>query len=304
MSITLRQMQYALTLAETGHFGRAAERCHITQPALSQQIRQIEAFCGVPLFERLGKSVRPTPTGREFTERARLVLEQAQLLDDFLRGAQGRPNRPLRFGLIPTIAPYLLPEIYPALQAELPDLQFTAHESRTDQLLDGLEDGSIDLALIASTPPGHRTRLTLAPLFADEFVLATGGDATGDGPVPLAMIDSERMLLLDEGHCFRDQAIAACGLDAAGTRRTFAATSLSTIVEFVANGQGVTLLPEMALKKEAVGDRIRIRRLVSPGARRMLTLAWRDATPFAGIFEQVAAAIRRLRPQASDTAPG
>ncbi len=304
MSLTLRQMHYALTLAETGHFGRAAERCHITQPALSQQIRQIEEFCGTPLFERLGRMVRPTPIGQEFVERARTVLEQAQGLEDFLRGAEGKPVRPLRFGLIPTIAPYLLPEIYPALQAELPDLQFTAHESRTDALLDGLEDGSIDLALIASTPPTHRTRLTLAPLFVDEFVLATGDDATGDGPVPLADIDSERMLLLDEGHCFRDQAIAACGLDAAGSRRAFAATSLSTIVEFVANGQGITLLPEIALKKEAVGDRIQIRRLASPGARRMLTLAWREATPFAGIFEQVAAAIRRLRPQASEDAPG
>ena len=304
MSLTLRQMHYALTLAETGHFGRAAERCHVTQPALSQQIRQIEEFCGGQLFERLGKSVRPTPIGREFTERARLVLEQAQALESFLRGAQGRPSRPLRFGLIPTIAPYLLPEIYPALQAKLPDLQFTAHESRTDALLDGLEDGSIDLALIASTPPGHRTRLTLAPLFTDEFVLATSGDAPDDGPVPLAMIDSTRMLLLDEGHCFREQAIAACGLDAAGSRRAFAATSLSTIVEFVANGQGITLLPEIALKKEAQGDRIRIRRLVSPGARRMLTLAWREATPFAGIFEQVATAIRGLRPQASEAKPG
>ncbi len=296
-------MQYALTLAETGHFGRAAERCHITQPALSQQIRQIEAFCGAPLFERLGKSVRPTPIGREFTDRARLVLEQALELESFLRGAHGRPTRPLRFGLIPTIAPYLLPEIYPALQAELPQLQFTAHESRTDQLLDGLEDGSIDLALIASMPPA-RARLTLAPLFADEFVLATGDHVTDLEPVPLAAIDSDRMLLLDEGHCFRDQAIAACRLDAAGSRRAFAATSLSTIVEFVANGQGITLLPEIAVKKEAVGDRIRIRRLASPGARRMLTLAWREATPFAGIFEQVAAAIRRLRPQAPEGSRG
>jgi LysR family transcriptional regulator, hydrogen peroxide-inducible genes activator len=302
MSLTLRQMHYALTLVETGHFGRAAERCHITQPALSQQIRQLEDFCGAPLFDRLGKSVRPTPIGREFAERARGVLEQAQLLEDFLRGAHGRPTRPLRFGLIPTIAPYLLHEIYPALQAELPDLQFTAHESRTDQLLDGLEDGSIDLALIASTPPPQRTRLTLAPLFVDEFVLATS--EAGDDPVPLATIDSERMLLLDEGHCFRDQAIAACGLGANGSRRAFAATSLSTIVEFVANGQGITLLPEIALKKEAVGDRIHIRRLVSPGAHRMLQLAWREATPFAALFDQVATAIRRLRPHATGAAPG
>lgn len=303
MSLTLRQMHYALTLAETGHFGRAAERCRVTQPALSQQIRQLEAFCGAPLFDRLGKSVRPTPLGREFVERARAVLEEADALEDFLRGAQGHPTRPLRFGLIPTVAPYLLPEIFPALRATLPDLQFTAHEARTDALLDALEDGTLDLALIATVPPAERRRFTLSPLFADEFVLATGRKEPDTGPVPLDAIDGDRMLLLDEGHCFRDQAIAACGLDSAGARRAFAATSLSTIVEFVASGQGVTLLPEIALKKEAVGDRIHIRPLASPGARRMLSLVWREATPFADLFEEIATAIRRLRPQDAGRSP-
>lgn len=299
MSITLRQMSYALALAETGHFGRAALRCHVTQPALSQQIRQLEALCGGPLFDRLGKSVRPTPLGREFVERARPILEQAEGLGAFLAGQRGRPSRPLRFGLIPTVAPYLLPQIFPALQRELGDIGFTVSESRTDTLVAGLGDGSLDLALIASEPPPGGPRLSLVPLFDDEFVLATGSGEPAEEPVPLGAIDTGRMLLLDEGHCFRDQAIAACGIAPEAAGRTFAATSLSTIVEFVANGQGVTLLPEIALRKEATDARIRIHRLQSPGARRRLWLAWREATPFATVFREVAAVIRTARPNLS-----
>ncbi|ODS83015.1 MULTISPECIES: LysR substrate-binding domain-containing protein [unclassified Devosia] len=295
--ITLRQMQYAVALAETGHFGRAAERSHVTQPGLSQQIRQLEELCGGALFDRLGKSVRLTPLGREFVERARPILEQTEALLSFVSGQRGTPARPLRLGVIPTVAPYLLPHVFPALQRELPELSFTVSESRTDALLDGLADGSLDLALIASEPRTGGPRLTAASLFADEFVLATGAGDQAEDPMPLAEIDSDRVLLLDEGHCFRDQAIAACALDPDAARRTFAATSLSTIVEFVANGQGITLLPEIALKKEATGNRIRIHRLQSPGARRQLTLVWREATPFGTVFEQVAETIRRARPK-------
>jgi LysR family hydrogen peroxide-inducible transcriptional activator len=297
--ITLRQMLYAATLAETGHFGRAAERCHVSQPGLSQQIRQLEELCGTALFDRLGKSVRLTPLGREFVERSRPILEQAQALEGFVSGASGHPSRPLRLGVIPTVAPYLLPHVFPALQREHPTLSFTVSESRTDALVDGLADGSLDLALIASEPRPGGPRLTRAPLFDDEFVLATAAGEAASDPVPLADVDGGRMLLLDEGHCFRDQAIAACSLDADATHRTFAATSLSTIVEFVANGQGITLLPEMALRKEATGDRIRIHRLESPGARRHLSLVWRESTPFGELFKQVADTIRRARTRPS-----
>jgi LysR family hydrogen peroxide-inducible transcriptional activator len=297
MTITLRQMRYATALADTGHFGRAAERCHVTQPGLSQQIRQLEDLCGAPLFDRLGKSVRLTPLGREFVERARPILEQADVLDGFLAGARGHPTRPLRFGLIPTVAPYLLPHVFPALRRDLPGLSFIVSEGRTDALITGLADGSLDLALIASEPKPGGLRLTVAPLFADEFVLATGVDDDMRDPVALTAIDSDRILLLDEGHCFRDQAMAVCGISSEAAGRAFAATSLSTIVEFVANGQGITLLPEIALRKEATGDRIQIHRLQSPGARRLLSLVWREATPFTDLFENVAATIRGARPR-------
>jgi LysR family hydrogen peroxide-inducible transcriptional activator len=295
MIVTLRQMSYALALAETGHFGQAAQSCYVTQPALSQQIRQLEEVCGAPLFDRLGKSVRVTPLGREFVERARRIVEQAEGLDAFLAGKRGRPEWPLRFGLIPTVAPYLLPDIFPALQQELPDLRFTVSESQTDALIEGIEDGSLDLALIATELPAGGPKLVAAPLFADEFVLATAAGETAVEPVSLAGVDTGRMLLLDEGHCLLDQAIAACGIDRESSRRTFAATSLSTIVEFVANGQGVTLLPSIALRKEATGRRIAVHALKSPGARRELRLVWREAAPYAAVFAEVAGVIRGVR---------
>jgi LysR family hydrogen peroxide-inducible transcriptional activator len=289
MDVTLRQMRYAVALAETGHFGRAAERSFVSQPALSQQIRQLEASAGQPLFDRPGGTL--TPFGREFVERARRIVEDADALAAFAAGQAGRPSKPLRFGLIPTVAPYLLPQIFPALLAALPDVKFAVSENRTSALLEALADGGLDLALIATEPPSGGPALTLAPLFQDDFVLATASGDGGDEPVALAGLDTSRMLLLDEGHCFRDQALAACGLSADRTK-TFAATSLSTIVEFVANGQGITLLPEIALKKETAGDRIHIHRLASPGAGRTLSLVWREATPFAGLFEEIADVIR------------
>jgi LysR family hydrogen peroxide-inducible transcriptional activator len=282
-------MRYALALAETGHFGRAAERSFVSQPALSQQIRQLEAAAGQPLFDRPAATL--TPFGREFVERVRRIVEDTDALGAFAAGQAGRPSKPLRFGLIPTVAPYLLPEIFPALTAGLPDVSFAVSENRTGALLEALAAGALDLALIATEPEPGGPALTVAPLFADDFVLATAAGDAGDEPVALAAIDASRMLLLDEGHCFRDQALAACGLSA-DRAKTFAATSLSTIVEFVANGQGITLLPTIALKKETAGDRIHIHRLASPGAGRLLSLVWREATPFAELFEEIAAVIR------------
>lgn len=292
MTITLKQMRYAVALAETGHFGRAAERCFVTQPALSQQIQQVEDFCGAPLFDRLGKTVRPTPLGSELVERARKILDGADDLVAFAQGHAGQPSGPIRFGLIPTVAPYLLPDIFPALQEQLPELVFRASESRTETLLRSLAEGDLDLALIATDPPANGPKLTISPLFPDPFVLAASQDEAPRGPVNLADLPSDRILLLDEGHCFRNQAIAACSIDADPAARTFAATSLSTIVEFVANGQGITLLPEIAVRKEATDPRIAIRELAAPGAGRMLSLVWREATPFAAMFERIAGIIR------------
>jgi LysR family hydrogen peroxide-inducible transcriptional activator len=288
---SLRQLQYAAAVARTGHFGRAAEACAVSQPALSQQIQALEALCGAALFDRLASGVRLTPFGQQFIDLAQAVLDSADRVSALIETHAGRPGRPLRFGLIPTVAPYLLPQMFPALTAHLPEVRFAISENRTEALLDDLADGSLDLALIATEPRPGGPRLVRRELFRDDFVLATAApDETAD-PVSLAALDPSRMLLLDEGHCFRDQALAACGLSP-DRAKTFAATSLSTIVEFVANGQGITLLPEIALKKETVGNRIHIHRLASPGAGRMLSLVWREATPFAGLFEEIAEVVR------------
>ncbi len=292
MALTLKQLRYCLAVAELNHFGRAAERCSISQSALSQQILLLEQDCGTAIFDRLGKSVCLTPFGAEFIERARAVLAGADDLETFMASQSGTPSRPIRFGLIPTVAPYLLPVIFPALVSDLPELNFMISESRTSALLAALADGSLDLALIATDPPTDGPQLHDEPLFSDAFVLASHADARQVEPADLSMIARDRIMLLDEGHCFRDQAIAACGLDQEPATRTFAATSLSTIVEFVANGQGVTLLPEIALRKEATDPRIRITSLIAPGAGRDLRLVWRTATPFGAIFTSIAEVIR------------
>ena len=296
MTLSLKQMRYAVAVAEERHFGRAALACNISQPALSQQIAQIEAECGTPLFDRLNRAVLPTPFGLEFIERARDVLDSADALIAFVAGHKGDPQRAIRFGLIPTVAPYLLPAIFPALADALPDLAFAVSENRTDALLAGLTDGSLDIALIGTAAPTEGVKFASVPLFDDPFVLATSRDETTANPVSLSSLRPERILLLDEGHCFRDQTIAACRLGADPAGRTFAATSLSTIVEFVANGQGVTLLPMIAVRKEAADPRIAIHSLATPGAGRRLSLVWREGSPFAPTFERIGEVIRATRP--------
>lgn len=284
MEVTFKQLRYALAVAETGHFGRAAERCHVTQSALSQQIKQLEQFCSAQLFERRNRDVRITSFGREFLHHAERIIRDTDALTRFATENSGVPNRAIRFGLIPTVAPYLLPEIYPVLRAEMPDIRFDVREGHTERLLAQLDNGELDLALIATIPPAS-ARLQIAPLFADPFVAALHTDTAIASPVKLSNLPHDQILLLDEGHCFREQAMEACAMR--GTATMFAATSLSTIVEFVANGQGLTLLPTISLKKEASDRRIAIHPLAAPGAERILSLVWQKSSPFGALFEQV-----------------
>lgn len=292
MPISLKQMRYAAALARHAHFGRAAEACAVSQPALSQQVSALEELCGTPLFDRLKSGVRLTPFGRGFVEMAQATIESAEALDAFALGHGGSPDRAIRFGLIPTVAPYLLPDVFPALTRSLGATSFTISENRTEALIAGLVDGSLDIVLVGTEPPRNGPKLVSRALFRDAFVLATSLAETITAPVVLDHLVPERILLLDEGHCFRDQTISACRLDRQATARAFAATSLSTIVEFVANGQGVTLLPRIALRKEGADARIAIHPIAAPGPSRMLSLVWRAATPFGAIFDDIAEVIR------------
>ncbi|MBD8064155.1 hydrogen peroxide-inducible genes activator [Devosia sp. PTR5] len=293
MTVTLKQMRYVVAVARTGHFGRAARECAISQPALSQQVLALETMFGTTLFDRLKSGIRPTPFGQRFIDLSEEALKAADAVNAFAFGHSGKPDRPLRFGLIPTVAPYLLPDLFPRLTVQLPDLRFAISESRTEALLAGLWDGTIDLALIATDPSADGPRLESVPLFDDPFVLAMSRHEDAPQPISLEGLPADRILLLDEGHCFRDQTIAACRLEGHRSSRTFAATSLSTIVEFVANGQGITLLPSIALRREAGDPRIAVHELADPHAARRLRLVWREATPYGAIFRQVADIIRQ-----------
>ncbi|WP_404403043.1 hydrogen peroxide-inducible genes activator [Pelagibacterium halotolerans] len=290
-TISLRQLHYAQIIAEEGHFGRAAARCHVTQPALSQQIRLLEERCDAPIFDRLGKSVRLTPFGRDFLTQAARVLSAAQDLETLADMSAGHPGRPLRFGLIPTVAPYLLPDMLPALATELPDIQFAVSEGKTDRLVAALIDGDIDMALIATENP--HPGLAEADLFADPFVLAAHCDSPLSDPVDLTRLPRETFLLLEEGHCLRDQMVDACALKPELQGRTFAATSLATILELVANGYGVTLLPTISLKREQTNTRIKTLSLAAPGAARTLRLVWRKGSPHDTLFKTIAMTIAR-----------
>lgn len=289
LSITLRQLHYAQIIADEGHFGRAATRCHVTQPALSQQIKLLEERCGTPLFDRLGKSVRLTPFGRDFLTRAARVLNAAQDLESFVDMTAGQPARPLRFGLIPTVAPYLLPHILPALSAAIPDAQFSVTEGKTDRLLDALSEGEMDLALLGTRPSSASLQST--PLFSDPFLLAAPAGSGLGNPVDLANLPQNRFLLLEEGHCLREQMLDACSLRTETDGRRFAATSLTTILELVAAGYGVTLLPAISLKREMSDERIEFLQLASP-AIRTLHLVWRTGSPYEALFRTVAEIIK------------
>jgi LysR family hydrogen peroxide-inducible transcriptional activator len=284
-TVTLRQLYYAQTIAEEGHFGRAAHRCHVTQPALSQQIKLLEARCQTPLFDRLGKTVTLTPFGRDFLTHAARVLNAATDLETFADMFAGHPARPLRFGLIPTVAPYLLPDILPALTEALHDIRFSISEGKTERLLSALSDGDLDVALVAT--PSDRPNLSSVSMFADPFVLATQKGTDLPHPVSLANLPRDKFLLLEEGHCLRDQMVDVCALEPDLQGRTFAATSLTTILELVANGYGVTLLPTISLGREQHNKRIEFHTLGAPGAARVLRLVWRANSPYEALYRKI-----------------
>jgi len=293
MNITLKQMRYVLAIAQTGHFGRAANQCHVTQPALSQQISNLETMCGALLFERGKKPIRPTPFGREFISRVKPILADCQNLAEFASSQSGTPNNPIRFGLIPTIAPYLLPEIFPPLLKNFPNPGFNVLEGQTENLQHMLEMGDLDMALIATEPPKSGVPLTTIRLFDDPFVLAAPAGTNIDEPVQLADLPKDQLLLLDEGHCFRDQMIKACALEKEQKTNSFSATSISTIMAFVANAQGLTLLPAMSVTKEAADKRIKLYDLAPPVAFRTLSLVFSKSSPFKSLFEDIAREIRK-----------
>ena len=289
--LTLRQLRYFEAVARLGHFGQAADHCAVTQPALSMQIKQLEEELGLVLIERRSRGIQLTAEGAEVLNRARRILAEAQDLTDFARHRANPLGGPLRLGVIPTIAPYLLPRLLPALTQQFPALQPVIVESQTERLTQRLLEGELDLLLLAL--PLEPAEIETRALATDPFVLAVpqGHRLASADAASNADLLAERLLLLEEGHCLRDQALAFCGSRPESPQDAFGATSLATIVQLVANGMGVTLLPQLSLAVEGVHPGIRTIPFGHPQPERTIGLAWRASSPRKPAFEAIAAAI-------------
>ena len=266
MGITLKHLRYFDALAQQRHFGRAADVSAITQPALSVQIKELEALLGAPLVERGARQLRLTPLGQDFAERARAILKAVDELGDLARASTGPLSGRLRLGVIPTVAPYLLPSIIKDLARHFPDLDLRPREAITQNLVSDLLAGRMDLAIVAL--PVSEPSLHEEPLFTEDFVLVRPmADAGKPVPRPETLREM-RLLLLEEGHCFRDQAISFCRLGGDLPRDLMEGSSLSTLVQMVGAGIGVTLIPEMALAVETRSAPVSTARLPAPAAGR------------------------------------
>ncbi|MBL3569363.1 LysR family transcriptional regulator [Rhodovulum sp. BSW8] len=305
MNITLRQLSYFIALAETRHFGRAAESVHVSQPALSVQIRELETDLGVQLVERQPRAVVLTPAGHDLLRHAQRVMQEVRALRDAARWQRGLGGR-LSLGLIPTVAPYLLPKALPLIRAQNLTLEIGVREARTDRLLADLDEGRLDAALVAL--PVGRDDLIEAPLFEDRFLLAgsarqiaaLGGETAGVRP---AALDPDRLLLLDEGHCLADQALEVCGMRREETRVDLGASSLATLCGLAAEGFGLTFLPEIALVSErAASPALAVHRFASPEPARRLGLVRRRLSRDDGWFEALAAILAEAGRSLTDSA--
>jgi len=289
-NITLKQLRYFDALAQQEHFGRAADVSAVSQPALSMQIKELEDMLGVTLFERGARQVRLTSFGEELEPRVRDILRSIDEIADLARASKDRLAGRLRIGVIPTIAPYLLPQVIHAISDHHPDLDLYVRETITPTLIQELTEGRLDTAIVAL--PISEPSLEEIDLFAEPFVLIRpSGDA--GRPVPDAKALGEmRLLLLEEGHCFRDQALDFCGLRRAQPREGLDGSSLSTLVQMVGAGIGVTLIPEMAVGIETRSANVDLARFGASEPSRKIGMVWRKTNPLAAQLMQIAELVR------------
>ncbi len=283
-----QQLRYLLALAESRHFGRAALTCAVTQSTLSAGLLALERQLDAAILDRgAGRHVVFTPLGLELVDRARTAIAALEAVTEAAASAREPLSGPLRMGVIPTIGPFLLPRLMPALRAAFPRLRLYLREDTTSNLVARLETNRLDLLLVAL--PCDCGGADALPVAQDEFLVALPPNhrLAGEAQVPLAALGAERLLLLEDGHCLRDQALAVCGL-LAGNREDqdgFAATSLHTLVQMVAGGLGVTLLPRLAVDAGiTAGTALTLRPLAAAGAWRTLGLAWRPNAPRAADY--------------------
>jgi LysR family hydrogen peroxide-inducible transcriptional activator len=290
MNLTLRQLRYFDALARHGHFGHAADACAISQPALSMQIREMEETLGTPLFDRRSGGVRLTGFGEEVATRVRDILRSVEELGDLARASRDALAGRLRIGVIPTVAPYLLPAIVGNLTRSNESLDIRVRETLTPRLIQELSDGRLDTAIVAL--PVSEPAFTEVPLFSEEFVLVRPPEDEGK-PVPSPdTLRQMRLLLLEEGHCFREQALSFCNLTTAKPREILDGSSLTTLVQMVSAGIGVTLIPEMAVSVETRSAPVSLTRFPSPQPSRTIGMIWRRSNPLAPRLLRIAEIVR------------
>ncbi len=297
---TIRQLQYLLAVAELRHFGQAAERCFVTQSTLSSGIQELETALGVQLLERTKRKVLPTPLGLEIAEKAREILKTSSDIIALAHKDKKVLSSEIRLGAIPTIAPFLLPKVLPPLRQAFPELALLLIEDQSARLLQRLESGEIDCAILAMPYPIGRLESQLVG--AEPFWVALPADdpLTEQSQISSSALPMERLLLLEEGHCMRDHAISACHTKAGSSTTPqsaapFQGTSLYTLIEMVSGGQGITLVPEMALDSALLSQAtIELRPLDEPGPHREITLVWRATSHLKSDLQLLAGKLAKL----------
>ncbi|MFW2830253.1 hydrogen peroxide-inducible genes activator [Sphingomonas sp. ID0503] len=277
---TLKQLQYLVALSEYGHFGKAADACFVTQSTLSAGLRELESLLGLTLVERTRRVVRFTPLGEKIAAKARRVLREADELASMARAAGQPLSGDLRMGVIPTIAPFLLPKILPRLRADWPDLKLYLREETSPLACDSLHRGHVDCVLLAL--PYQCGDVEKAELFDDHLFLAFRDESgAARGPAIRAEdIDESQLLLLEDGHCLKDHVLAACNRPEIRAEATMLGTSLHTLVQMVDNGLGVTMLPQMALDADILANtQVKARPLAADHPSRKIALVWRKGSP-------------------------
>jgi LysR family hydrogen peroxide-inducible transcriptional activator len=291
---TIKQLQYLVALREHGHFGKAAEGCFVTQSTLSAGLRELETLLGVVLVERTRRIVRFTPLGEKIADKALRVLREVEELAEMAR-SEGKPlHGELRMGVIPTIAPFLLPAMLPRLRDQWPSLKLYLREETSQSACEALHRGQLDCVLLAL--PYACGDVDCAPLFDDRlFVAFPRGEAPAGAAVEIDEVDENRMLLLEDGHCLKDHALAACNRPDLRAHAAMLGTSLHTLVQMVDNGLGLTFVPAMAIEAGILeGTHVDAKPLRSDHGFRRVALIWRRSSPREGEFQLLAAALRRI----------
>jgi LysR family hydrogen peroxide-inducible transcriptional activator len=293
--MNLRALQYLVKLAELRHFSKAADACFVSQPTLSTQIMKLEDELGVALVERIPRKVQLTPVGEEIAQRARHVLRDIEQIKLTARRSRDPETGLLRLGLFPTLAPYLLPHIMPLLRKRFPELKLQLAEEKTEDLLSQLDNGKLDAAMLAL--PIHAEGLEVEVLFEEPFVFAApaGHELAQRKHISMSDLDGEQLLLLEDGHCLRDQALEVCALAGAHERVDFHATSMETLRQMVAADVGVTLMPVLAVKPPIPAtENLVLRPFKSPPPRRTIALVWRRSSPLGPLMKNLAEVVRGL----------